>query len=388
MSINSINLFRRLEYRFSIPYLIEAIIRESYQRKLRRPVIALPILSSVWHHDCMKGLLPFHHARQSIISVIISSLVMTATSVFADETELLISRANRYFGPLPDSMPGSDNDTPELIALGKKLFFEKRLSINDTQSCASCHRLDGEFAGVDNLPTSPGARGEQGTRNSPTVLNSGWQDSQFWDGRAEDLVEQAKGPILNPIEMGMPDEQTVVEKISGIAEYQKAFDIAFPDQSPTITYQNIAEAIAAFERTLITPGRFDDFMKGDANALTAIEQRGLDTFLKVDCNSCHDGVLLGGETFEPLGKENPYENQEDQGIFLLTGDESDRMFFKVAPLRNVALTAPYFHDGKIETLEQAVRKMGKLQLDEDLTDQQVSDITSFLKTLTDKNRAQ
>ena len=321
-----------------------------------------------------------------IIWIVITSLLTATTTIFADESDRLINRANRYFGPLPDSMPGSESDTPERIALGRKLYFEKRLSINDTQSCATCHRLDEGFAGVDNLPTSPGARGEQGTRNSPTVLNSGWQDSQFWDGRAEDLVEQAKGPILNPIEMGMPDEQTVENKIRGVVEYRKEFAHAFPGNEQAITYQNIAEAIAAFERSLITPGRFDDFMKGDADALSEDEKRGLKTFLKMDCKSCHDGILIGGETYEPLGKEHPYENQDDQGMYLLTGDENDRMFFKVAPLRNVALTAPYFHDGKIKTLEEAVRKMGKLQLDEDLTDQQVNDITSFLQALTDKNR--
>jgi cytochrome c peroxidase len=325
---------------------------------------------------------------KNIFWLITTYLLLATANAFADDVDLLMSRANRFFSPLPETMPGSENDTPERIALGKKLYFEKRLSINDKQSCASCHILENGFAGVDNLPTSPGARGEKGTRNSPTVLNSGWQDSQFWDGRAEDLVEQAKGPILNPIEMGMPDEKTVEQKIRGIAEYQSVFAKAFPNNKPAITYQNIAEAIAAFERTLITPSRFDDFMNGDAAALSIIEQRGLKEFLKVDCKSCHDGKLLGGETYEPIGKENPYENQADQGIYTLTKDEDDRMFFKVSPLRNVALTAPYFHDGKIETLEQAVHKMGKLQLNEELTDQQVSDITSFLKALTDKKREQ
>ena len=323
-----------------------------------------------------------------IIRIVITSLLLTTTHAFAADADRLISRANRIFSPLPDAMPGSENDTPERIALGKQLYFEKRLSINDTQSCASCHILDNGIAGVDNLPTSPGAKGELGTRNSPTVLNAGWQDSQFWDGRAEDLVEQAKGPILNPIEMGMPDEQTVEKKIRGIAEYKDAFAAAFPGDEPAISYQNIAEAIAAFERTLITPSRFDDFMKGDADALSATEQRGLETFIKIDCKTCHDGILVGGETYEPLGKEHPYENQTDQGMYTVTQDENDRMFFKVAPLRNVALTAPYFHDGKIATLDEAVRTMGKLQLDEELTDQQVSDITSFLKALTDKNREQ
>ncbi len=320
--------------------------------------------------------------------IVITSLLLATSTILAADADLLISRANRYFSPLPDAMPGSENDTAQRIALGRKLYFEKRLSVNDTQSCASCHRLEDGFAGVDNLPTSPGARGEQGTRNSPTVLNAGWQDSQFWDGRAEDLVEQAKGPILNQIEMGMPDEQAVENKIRDIAEYRTAFAAAFPGDEPSITYQNIAEAIAAFERTLITPSRFDDFMNGDADALSKAEKRGLETFIKVDCKTCHDGILLGGETFEPLGKENPYENQADKGIYELTKDENDHMVFKVAALRNVALTAPYFHDGKINTLEEAVRKMARLQLDEELTDQQVSDITSFLKALTDKNREQ
>ena len=315
-------------------------------------------------------------------------LLSTATAIFASDTDLLVKRANRFFEALPDAMPGAENDTLERIALGEKLFFEKRLSINDSQSCASCHRLEDGFAGVDNLSTSPGARGEQGTRNSPTVLNAGWQDAQFWDGRAEDLVEQAKQPILNPIEMGMPDEKTVEEKIRGIDEYHKTFNDAFPGEEPAITYQNIAEAIAAFERTLITPGRFDEFLNGDGGALNEAERQGLQTFLKLDCDSCHDGILLGGETYEPLGKEHAYDNQTDQGIYELTKVEDDRMFFKVAPLRNVALTAPYFHDGKITTLDEAVRKMGKLQLDLELSDQQVSDITAFLKTLTDKNREQ
>ena len=322
------------------------------------------------------------------IWLLATALLLVITNTFADDVDLLMSRANRFFSPLPQTMPGSENDTPERIALGRKLYFEKRLSINDKQSCASCHILENGFAGVDNLPTSPGAKGDMGTRNSPTVLNAGWQDSQFWDGRAEDLVEQAKGPILNPIEMGMPDEQTVENKIRKITEYQNDFTKVFPGEKQAITYQNIAEAIAAFERTLITPGRFDDFMNGDATALNEVEQRGLKAFMKLDCKSCHDGKLLGGESYEPLGKENPYENQADQGMYTLTKDEDDRMFFKVAQLRNVALTAPYFHDGKIETLDEAVRKMGRLQLDEELTDQQVSDIVSFLKALTDKGREQ
>lgn len=321
-----------------------------------------------------------------IIWIVITSMLLASTPTYGGDSERLIRRASRYFVPMPEAMPGAENDTPERIALGKQLFFEKRLSINDSQACASCHRLEDGFAGVDNLPTSPGARGETGTRNSPTVLNAGWQRSQFWDGRAEDLVEQAKGPIVNPIEMGMPDEQSVEKKIQAIAEYQSAFAKAFPDEKQPVTYQNIAEAIAAFERTLITPSRFDEFLNGDSQALNETEQQGLATFIKVNCVSCHDSVLLGGEVFEPLGKEYPYANQTDLGVYELTKNEEDKMVFKVSPLRNVVLTAPYFHDGKIETLSEAVRTMGKLQLDVELTDQQVKDITSFLQALTDKTR--
>lgn len=313
-------------------------------------------------------------------------LVISVPAVSATDTERLIRRANRYFSPLPEAMPGAENDTTARIALGKKLFFDKRLSINNAQSCASCHRLEDGFAGVDNLPTSPGAKGQQGTRNSPTVLNAGWQRTQFWDGRAEDLVAQAKEPILNPIEMGMPDEQFVEKKIRAIADYQSAFAAAFPGEKPVVSYQLIAEAIAAFERTLITPSRFDDFLNGDAQALNEAEQRGLVSFIKLDCKSCHDGVLLGGESFEPLGKENPYANQTDLGLYELTKNEDDRMVFKVSSLRNVALTAPYYHDGKIKTLSEAVRTMGKLQLDVELTEQQVKDMVSFLNALTDKSR--
>ena len=312
--------------------------------------------------------------------------LIAPSQAFALDTDRLMRSANRYFLPLPDVMPGAENDSPERIALGKQLFFDKRLSINDSQACASCHRLEEGFAGVDNLPTSPGARGELGTRNSPTVLNAGFQSSQFWDGRAKDLVEQAKGPILNPIEMGMPDEKTVENKIRGIEEYQKAFAAAFPGAQPAITYQNIAEAIAAFERTLITPSRFDDFLNGNASALTAAEQQGLSTFIKVGCRSCHDGALLGGVSFETMGSKHPYDNQSDPGLFSLTGNESDRMAFKVSQLRNVALTAPYFHDGKVQTLEEAIRLMGKLQLDEEMSDQDVNDVASFLRALTARDK--
>ena len=271
-----------------------------------------------------------------------------------------------------------------MVSLGKKLFRDPRLSINSTQSCSSCHRLEPGFAGADNLPLSPGARGDIGNRNTPTVFNSGWQFAQFWDGRAADLVEQAKGPILNPVEMAMPDETAVEERLNSIQEYLPLFTEAFPDAKPATSFQNVVEAIAAFERTLMSPSRFDDFLDGDPDALTEEEQRGLKTFLRTNCQSCHDGALLGGGLFEPLGKENAYENQGDSGRYEVTGLEKDRMQFKVAPLRNIALTSPYFHDGRIDTLQEAVRKMAHLQLNKQLTEQQIEEITAFLGSLTGK----
>ncbi len=308
-----------------------------------------------------------------------------STTAQAEITERLLLKALNYFQPLPEQMPGSENDTEDKIKLGKKLFFDARLSINDKQSCSSCHRLEDGFGGADNLPTSPGAKGQLGTRNSPTVLNAGFQSSQFWDGRASNLVEQAKGQILNPLEMAMPSEKAVVDKIGAILEYQVAFKKAFPKASPAVSYQNIAEAIAAFERTLVTPSRFDDYLMGQTDALNEQEKRGLNTFIRVNCVSCHDGPMLGGVTFERMGQEIPYDNQSDQGLYLLTKNNVDRMYFKVSMLRNVALTAPYYHDGLVKTLEEATHLMAKLQLGEEVTPQQVDDMVSFMKALTGKN---
>ena len=310
--------------------------------------------------------------------------VMTVSIGHAVAADPLMKKALRYFEPLPAQMPGAEQDSAARVALGKQLFHEPRLSINDTQSCSSCHRLEKGAAGVDNLATSPGAKGQIGTRNSPTVLNAGFQSSQFWDGRAENLVEQAKGPILNPIEMGMPNEKAVVDKLSAITEYREAFKQAFPKSKPALTYQNIAEAIAAFERTLVTPSRFDDYLNGNVAALNEREKQGLTLFIKLNCVSCHDGPLLGGSSFEKLGKEHAYANQSDLGVYAISLNEDDRMVFKVASLRNVALTAPYFHDGKIASLEEAVRLMGKLQLSEEMSSDQVNDVVSFLATLSGK----
>lgn len=320
----------------------------------------------------------------TIPSLLLASL-FALSSAAADGPDRLMRKALRYFEPLPATMPGAENDTPERIALGRKLYFDKRLSSNDNQSCASCHRLEDGAAGVDNLPTSPGAEGQIGTRNSPTVLNAGWQKSQFWDGRATDLADQAGQPILNPIEMGMPDEQSVIDKLAGLPDYTAAFASAFPDAEPALSYPNLREAIAAFERTLRTEARFDDYLRGDNAALSEQEKRGLKRFISVNCVRCHDGPLVGGTLHEVLGVEAPFHNLGDKGRYEVTGDEKDLMVFKVSQLRNVSLTGPWFHDGSGTDLGEVVRIMARIQLDTKLKDGDVEDIVAFLGSLAGKD---
>lgn len=296
----------------------------------------------------------------------------------------LLVQAQAIFRSLPDSMPGAEHDTPEKIALGKKLYFEPGMSLNKTQSCNTCHPVDNGRAGADNLPTSPGDKGTFGTRNSQTVLNAGFHIAQFWDGRAADLVEQAKGPILNPVEMAMQDEQQVVDRVKAIAEYREAFAAAFPGEEDPITYHNIAEAIAAFERTLISMGRFDDYLAGDSGALSEAEKEGLDTYLQEGCIQCHIGPMLGGMIYQKTGIYHPYDTK-DLGRFDTTGKEADKYVFKVPTLRNATLTGPFFHDGRVGTVAEAVDKMGHLQLNRKMNAEQIRSIMLFVSTLADKD---
>lgn len=300
------------------------------------------------------------------------------------EPAVLRTNALKVIAVLPDKMPGAEKDSPLLVNLGKKLYFEKALSKNETQSCNSCHAVDGGRAGVDNEPTSPGAFGKRGDRNSPTTLNAGFHMAQFWDGRAPDLKEQAKGPILNPVEMAMPAEPVVVERLKAHKEYPLLFAAAFAGESEPVNYENLARAIAAFERTLITRDRLDDFLKGQTAALTSAELKGLHTFLSLGCTTCHNGPLLGGNSYQKVGLIKPYENQADVGRSGVTKDDDDKFKFKVPSLRNIAATYPYFHDGRIGTLNEAVRRMAELQLGIRLTPEQEADLVAFLQTLTGK----
>lgn len=320
-------------------------------------------------------------------------VVSACAAIFANRAEDSKERlaqiresARQVISPLPPRMPGSEKDSPELVALGKKLFFEPRLSANNSQSCNSCHAIDKHRGGVDNQPTSPGAFGKRGGRNSPTVLNAGLQMAQFWDGRAPTLEHQAKGPILNPIEMAMPSDGDVLKRLRETPEYNPLFLKAFPGDKDPITYDNLAKAIAAFERTLLTHDRFDDFLNGHEKALNEQELRGLETFLTVGCTACHNGPVVGGNSYQKLGLVKPFETT-DKGRFDVTRDEDDKYKFKVPLLRNIELTGPYFHDGSIRSLDEVVRKMAWHQLGVELKEEQVKDLVAFLKTLTDKERA-
>lgn len=277
-------------------------------------------------------------------------------------------------------MPGSQADTPERINLGRDLFFETALSVNHSQSCNSCHTLNFSGPGTDNLPTSFGALGEFGRRNSPTVWNAGFQSSQFWDGRARTLAEQAKSPLLNPIEMALPSEEEAVNRLIE-AGYTDKFISAFPESQNALSFPNILEALAAFQRTLITSDRFDAFMKGDDNAMTGEEKQGLRTFIKIGCSRCHTGPLMGGKLFAKMGLRNPYPNKEDRGRAEITGKRFHEFVFKVPTLRNVSQTAPYFHDGAVASLEQAVKDTAWHQVGLKISDQQTAEVVAFLKTL-------
>lgn len=296
------------------------------------------------------------------------------------DATVLAERAGGIFGPLPASMDGPGGPaTVAEIDLGRMLYYDKRLSKNHDVACNSCHMLD-RF-GVDGEPTSPGHRGQRGDRNSPTVYNAALHTAQFWDGRAPDVEAQAKGPVLNPIEMASPSEAHVERVLASMPGYVEAFAAAYPDQAEPVSYDNMARAIGAFERKLTTPGRFDAFLGGDLSALDATEQRGLETFLSVGCATCHMGPAVGGTLYRKLGQIFPYET-EDVGRENVTGETTDRHVFKVPSLRNVAETGPWFHDGSLGELEEVVRVMGYHQLGQELTAEQIGDLVAFLRSLT------
>ncbi len=282
--------------------------------------------------------------------------------------------------PLPLKVTVDDKK----IALGQKLFHDTSLSGDNTLSCASCHDLT--KGGTDQAKVATGIKGQQGPINSPTVFNAMYNVTQFWDGRAKDLQTQAAGPVANPGEMG-EQWDNVIAKLKQIPEYQNAFQTIYEQQG--LTKETVTDAIAGFEQSLVTPdSRFDKYLRGDNGILTADEKSGYELF-KLNCASCHNGPAVGGLSFEKMGVKQDYFKlrggqltEPDNGRFNVTKEEKDRHFFKVPVLRNVEITYPYFHDGSVNNLNDAVRIMGQVQRNKNFNDTEINNIVSFLKTLT------
>lgn len=287
----------------------------------------------------------------------------------------------RMMGTLPKQIESDRNpSTPAKVALGRTLFYDPRLSKDGSTSCNSCHDLNNY--GVDGKPVSTGVTGQKGGRNSPTVYNAAGHVLQFWDGRAADVEEQAKGPVLNPVEMAMADGAEVASKLRAIPGYLKMFAKAFPEAQEPVTFDNMALAIGAFERGLVTPSRWDKFLAGDRNAITGEEFAGHHEFMHGGCAQCHNGPYVGGGSLQKAGVKVPWPSQSDPGRIAVTKTETDRMVFKVPSLRNVAKTGPYFHDGSVAELEKAVEMMAKHQLGTALDGTQKKQIVAWLNSLT------
>jgi cytochrome c peroxidase len=260
------------------------------------------------------------------------------------------------------------------------LFYDARLSRSQEVSCNTCHMLD--KYGIDETPVSTGFKGQKGSRNAPTVYNAAGHLTQSWDGRAPDVEEQAKGQMLNPVEMAMTSEYVVVRVLNSMPEYVAAFQAAFPDAKDPVTFDNAALAIGAFERKLVTPSRWDQYLNGDRAALTSAEKGGLSQFIEAGCAGCHNGAYVGGSMIQKLGMLKPWTRDSDPGRFAFTQNASDKMLFKVPSLRNVDRTAPYFHSGSVATLEEAVKLMAEHQNGRTLSDKQTRAIVAWLHSLT------
>ena len=318
---------------------------------------------------------------RSLITVILMSSALTGTA----HADALRDAALEYFAPLPSTVPAVKENriTPEKIALGKALFFDPRLSASGVFSCNSCHNL--ATGGDDNLETSIGHGWQRGPRNSPTVLNSVLNEAQLWDGRAADLAQQAKGPVQAGVEMANT-VGNVEATLNSMPAYIEWFKTAFPGEDKPANFDNMAKAIEAFEATLITPSRFDSFLNGDVEALNKAEKAGLQLFMDKGCMSCHNGVNVGGHGYYPFGLiEKPGADvlpAGDKGRFAVTETVDDEYVFRAAPLRNVAVTAPYFHSGKVWDLKVAVQIMAESQLGEELSGEEADQLVAFLGSLT------
>lgn len=300
----------------------------------------------------------------------------------------IMGRAKGIFKPIPAKAKALKGNpaTPAKVELGKMLYFDPRLSSSHLISCNTCHNVG--LGGTDILETSIGHGWQKGPRNSPTVLNAVYNIAQFWDGRAEDLAAQAKGPVQASVEMNNRPEN-LVATLKSIPGYQPLFKKAFPGEADPVTFDNVAKAIEVFEATLVTPDApFDRYLNGNKKALSATEEQGLALFLDKGCVACHSGINMGGTGYFPFGvREDPgpeVRPVDDTGRFKVTNTAADKYVFRSPSLRNVAITMPYFHSGKVWDLKDAVKIMGSAQLGISLTDDDAGKITAFMKTLTGK----
>lgn len=325
----------------------------------------------------------YHYFRPSAVLLMILFLTAGSLAMFSgcgEEAPQRRAGISPLFEPIPPEAPVPEDNpkTPEKIDLGHMLFFEPKLSRSGIISCNSCHVVGA--AGVDHRDIAIGEQGRLGQRNTPTVYNAAFLKAQFLDGRAETLEEQAAGPIQAHEEMDLTPEEAM-QRLENTG-YRPWFEKAFPGEDEPFTFENLAKAIASFERTLITHGSpFDDYLEGDDEALTGQELAGLSIFENSGCLACHHGPLLGGRTFTRFTHAAEKEGT-DLGRYQVTGNPDDRYVFRVAPLRNVELTYPYFHDGSAETLEEAVSIMGESQIGRSYSEEEIEQLTAFLKTLT------
>ena len=309
-------------------------------------------------------------------------LVVSVTYLLSASGKVQVNAdALKMFAPLPAVMTSPDNPVSDAkVGLGRILYYDPRLSANQKISCNTCHPLDGY--GAEPKAVSTGFKHQKGNRNAPTVYNAAGHFVQFWDGRAPTVEEQAKGPITNPVEMAMPSNSAAVQVIKSMPEYVAMFQKAFPQEPDPITYNNMALAIGAFERGLVTPSKWDAYLNGDASALSDTQKQGFNTFAGTGCQWCHAGAYVGGAAYQKLGVVKAWPNQSDQGVYQLTKDDADRMVFKVPSLRNIKKTGPYFHDGSIATIEDAIRNMAVHQRGVTLTEAQVRSIEAWMDSLT------
>lgn len=319
----------------------------------------------------------------NIFRSLIAVLLLSGATVAQSEWQSLPETA-----PSPANNPTSGSK----VYLGKMLYHDPRLSASGTVACASCHNV--MAGGEDNRAGSVGIRGQVGGRSAPTVWNAAFNSVQFWDGRADSLEAQAKGPVTNPIEMGLKSWDDAIRVLNHIPGYKPGFKAAFGSEE--ITQEKVVQAIAAYERTLITPNSpYDRYVSGDRSAMTDQQIRGMNTFAEVGCNHCHSGAAFNGPAMKPgqgffmkfpmhpdAELDHKYKFTADTGRAQVTKNSEDAHLFKVPTLRNIALTAPYFHNGSVKSLDEAVRVMAKLQLGKNLDDKQVSDIEAFLSALT------